>query len=116
MYSALCGGVLGSLNLALVRFWVHRSLRGSVPARGGALVVGTLPRLRRENPRPLHSLLIGLGVIILMNSRPFEGGLLAALVVALSLPALRRRWRVEGVDLLRRLALPAAVVVLIGTV
>jgi hypothetical protein len=111
---AFFGVLLAMLKLTLVGFWVNSYMGGSVPAIGGALVVGSLPRLRGENPRPIHSFLLGLGAVILMNSRPFEGGLLTLLVVAFTLPALRARVRAEPARVLRRLALPAAAVVLIG--
>ena len=111
---ALFGVVLAILKLALVGFWVNSYMGGSVPAVGGALVVGALPRLKRESFKALHSFLFGLGAVILMNSRPLEGGVLTLAVLAFLLPNLQRIFRDGRFDLLKRLILPGATVFLVG--
>jgi hypothetical protein len=64
-------------------YWSQSYWGGAVAAFGGALVFGALRRVIKR-PAFATSLLLGLGVVILANSRPFEG-LIAALPAAILL-------------------------------
>ncbi len=69
---ALFGGMLAILRLALFTYWGNSYYGGAVAAIGGALVLGAFVRIRRS-VRVRDGLLMTLGAIILVNSRPVEG-------------------------------------------
>jgi hypothetical protein len=80
---ALLGATLAFLQFGIFSYWMNGYWGGSVPAIGGALVMGAFPRILRKQ-RIGHALLLGLGICILSNSRPFEG-LMLCIPVAIAL-------------------------------
>jgi hypothetical protein len=91
---ALYGTLLAILAFGLSTLWMNSYLGGAVPGIGGALVLGAVQRLRRDGPHKVgQSILLGIGVVLLMNTRPFEGLVLTlAALVYLALGAPLRAW------------------------
>lgn len=100
-------------NIGSFAYWSQSYWGGAVAALGGALVFGALPRIL-QRPRARDALWLALGLLILANSRPFEG-LVASLpaVAVLAVRFVRAKssgWRGS----LIRVALPATAVLLLG--
>src|SRR5271157_117625 len=68
---ALLAGVLAAIKLCVVCYWINSYWGGAVAAFAGALALGALGRMLRR-PALWHGVMLGLGIAILANSRPYE--------------------------------------------
>ena len=109
---ALIGGILAAIHPTIVE-WSQTYWGGSVAMLGGALLLGAAGRLAKHS-RVRDSLLMGVGLLVLANSRPYEGLVLSILVLsALLLRLISRRgpaWRIS----LTRIVLPSSIVLVVG--
>jgi hypothetical protein len=88
---ALLGGVIAVLRLGLFSLWINTYHTAAVPsALGGALILGSLPRLMKTG-RFRYGMSMGIGIALLILTRPYEGFLLC-LPVAVVLG----RWVYKG--------------------
>jgi hypothetical protein len=113
---ALLGGILALLRLAILSYWMNTCFSGaSIAALGGALVLGAWPRLKRGGHIE-YSVALGLGLVILANSRPYEG-LLLSLTVAVAMLSwlLGPNWH-RRAAFSKRVALPIAAILTVGGV
>ena len=108
---ALLGAILVLARIGIFSYWMNSYWGGSVAALGAALVLGALPRLKRDQ-RLTDAVLLGIGVILLANSRPFEGFVLC-IPVAFTLVFWFYRLRKEKHPIpVRRVVLPIALCLL----
>lgn len=90
---ALFGTLLGVLAFGVTTLWMNSYLGGAVSGIGGALVLGAVPRLSQGKARVPQSVLLGLGIVLLMNTRPFEGAVLTAAALAYLLLGVYKEYR-----------------------
>jgi hypothetical protein len=114
---SLFGGVLAALHLAILSYWMNSYWCPALAAIGGALVLGAIPRLRRR-ARTRDSLLLALGLVVMANSRPYEG-LVFSVAAAIALPFWlaywSRRHKLPSLTvLLRRVVLPACLLLVVA--
>ena len=108
---AFLGGMIAVLHRGLFSYWINTYHAGALPALGGALVLGALPRLMKTASMR-YGLSLAFGIAVLALARPFEG-LLLCLPVLFALG----RWVLFGKNrpatsiLVRRAALPLAMLI-----
>ncbi len=116
---ALLGGLLAVVRLALFSYWMNSYWGGSMAALGGALALGAVVRLfereRSARNRALLASLFAVALLILANSRPYEG-------FAFSLPLLGyfgykvMQALLRGEGKFAPTAVPVAIIGLVGVV
>jgi hypothetical protein len=104
---ALLGTILAALRLGILSYWMNTYWCASVAALGGALVLGAWPRLRKRM-RPVHGIVLAVGLLLLANSRPFEG-LVFSIPVALAMLA----WLIGNYRAQFKRTLPALALLLV---
>jgi hypothetical protein len=108
---ALLGGVLAAMRLGILSYWMNTYWCASVAALGGALVLGAWPRLRKR-PSAGMSAVMAFGLVVLANSRPYEG-FVFAIPVAVGLLAFTMQ-RLALRESLTRIVLPILAVLVLG--
>jgi len=94
---ALLGGLLSLVRLATCSYWMNSYWGGAVAAVGGCLVMGAYPRIARQG-RVGYAGAMGVGLVILDNTRPLEGAIssLPIAVAMLRWPWQKPRARLAG--------------------
>jgi len=101
---ALLGGMIAVLRLGVFSYWTNTyHAAGSLAALGGALILGSLPRLMRT-ARLRSAIPMGIGIAILVLTRPYEGLLLCIPVAVVLGKWMWKRKEQRGAAALMRLA------------
>jgi hypothetical protein len=109
---ALLGGMLVVLRFGVFSFWADSYMGAAPAAIGGALALGALPRIKRDF-RARDAVILGLGLSIMANSRPYEGFILSLPIgFALLIWLLRQR----GIDLRRALVHVVVPLLIVGAI
>ena len=106
---ALLGGILAILRLGIFGYWANSYWGGAVAAIGGALVLGAIPRIFVFE-RVRDALILGFGLAILANSRPYEGFILALPVAAALLMKLFSKKQIGFWKTMRHVVVPLGLV------
>lgn len=109
---ALLGGLLAAIHPMILE-WGQNYWGGAVALGGGAIVIGAFQRLCHRT-KIQDGLMLGAGLAILANTRPFEGMVLALLLGLLTVFRLVRG-ELPGLSrLIIRVALPATLILIIA--
>lgn len=108
---ALLGGMLPAMTFGVLSYWDNSYWGGALAATGGALLLGALPRIMRHQ-RVRDSLFMALGIVMLANTRPYEGMMLT-LVVCTRLVIWAIQKKRAFAPVLGRVALPMVAVLLL---
>jgi predicted membrane protein len=109
---ALLGALLAMIRLGTFSYWTNSYLGCALPAIGGSLVLGALPRMKRRQ-RIGDSLFMGFGLVLLASSRPLEGLIFSLPIVAALLVWIWNR-KSERSRILSRTLVPGAIVLAMG--
>ena len=107
------------LSLAFVStcgtsYWAYTYWGGAVAAGAGALLLGALYRITERDGRPGDATLLGIALIVLANSRPYEGILLSVPAAIVFFRWLGRDWHATWNHKVKAVLLPLFVVVTAG--
>jgi len=105
---ALLGGMLAVIRIAAFSYWDNSYWGGAVAALGGALILGALPRVMRSE-RSRDAVIMGLGVALFVNSRPYETVFFMLPVIAVFAAWIFRK---RSSLIFSRVVLPLAIVLL----
>jgi hypothetical protein len=106
---ALLGGLIPVMRFGVFSYWDDSYWGGAGPVIGGALLLGALPRIKKHQ-RVSDALLMGLGLALLANSRPYEGFVLSLPVAAALLIWMIRQKKLSAIAVARRVVLPLLLV------
>ena len=103
---AFIGALLVAMRVGILTYWMNSYWGGAVPAIGSALMLGAVARIVFER-RYAQGATWAVGLAILLNSRPYDGLVLALLTGAVLV------WNLASLSILAKRVAPRAAAVLI---
>lgn len=110
---ALLGGFLAVLRLGILSYWMNGYWNASVVALGGALVMGAFGRIKRRI-RIRDAVALGIGLVVLANTRPYEGLVFSLPVAFLLLAWAVQKGRFRAKPILVKIVAPLLVILVLG--
>jgi hypothetical protein len=110
---ALFGGMLAAVRIGGASYWNNSYWGGSAGALGGAMVLGAYPRLSKTW-KPIPALIFAAGLVLLANTRPYEGAILGLSVSLLLARDLLRAKRLPWKRIGAAVAIAAIVLGIFG--
>src|SRR5438270_11579144 len=110
---ALLGGIIAVFRFGVFSYWANSYWGGALGATGGALVLGALPRIKRSR-RVRDAVAMAFGLVLLANTRPYEGFVFSVPVVLVLLLWIIGKSRPAFGISLRRVIVPAALVLVLA--
>src|SRR5262249_28164808 len=108
---ALLGAVMAIVH-PLTILWSQNFWGGAVAVIGGALVIGAVGRIVKDQ-KPRNGFFLGLGLAVLANSRPYQGLVVSIAIFVVLLVWMVRQDRISTMALLKQVAAPTVAVLLI---
>jgi hypothetical protein len=106
---ALLGTAITLAKISLLGYWMNSYWGGAVAAIAGCLVLGALPRLARR-VKSKDVVVAAIGLVLLANTRPYEGLVMSAAAILALLFWRTRRQRGLGELLSLRCVIPLLLV------
>jgi hypothetical protein len=106
--AALLGALLVVMRVGIFTYWMNSYWGGAIPAIGGALLTGAIPRIARRGEFR-HAVTAAVGVSILLASRPYEAIIFGAASAAVLVWWLRKN-RIRFGIVSKKVAVPAVAV------
>lgn len=89
---AVLGTAITLARISILGYWMNSYWGGAVAASAGCLLLGALPRLARGRVKSTDVIVAAIGLVLLANTRPYEGLVIGAVaVVALVFWRMRRQ-------------------------
>ncbi len=99
---AVLGTAITLARVSVLGYWMNSYWGGTVAAAAGCLLLGALPRLARPRVKSKDVVVAGLSLVLLANTRPYEGLVMSiAATVALLYWRKRRHGSFVGLGSLR---------------
>jgi hypothetical protein len=111
---ALFGSFMAAMQFGIFGIWMNSYFGGAVAATAGALVLGSVMRMREPGKARSSAALCGLGIILLFATRPLEAILWSGVAVVFMVAAVRRTRRAATPVNYSQLCIPFAVVIVVG--
>jgi len=107
---ALFGGLLFAVRIGAASYWNDSYWGGSAGALGAAMLLGAYPRLLKAW-KPASAIVFAIGLVVLANTRPYEGAALGSAIVVLLIYNL---WKRSAVAIpAKRIAVSATVALIV---